>query len=209
VPRRKLTTRERILDTLRRRGPCTVADLARRFRISTMAVRLQLRGLSREGFVRHEETRPSRGRPARVYGLTTSSDCCFPESAGPMAVEVLEEMEALAGRPMVIRALERRAKRLADAWREKLKGLPLPERLRRLATLRDEEGYLAEAVTVDGKTSGLVERHCPISALADRWPEICAIEEAMFRRALGVPVRRTEHLLTGGRCCRYEAGGEV
>ena len=57
--------------------------------------------------------------------------------------------------------------------------------------------------------TGLVERHCPISSLASRWPEVCAIEEEMFRRALGVSVRRTEHLMTGGRCCRYEAGGEV
>ena len=209
MPRRKSTTRERILDTLRRRGPCTVTDLARRFRISTMAVRLQLAGLAREGFVRSEETRASRGRPARLHGLTTSSSCCFPERAGPLALEVLEEMEALAGRDLVVRALERRARRLADAWREQFKGFPLAERVRRLAALRDEEGYLAEAESVNGKTHGLVERHCPIASLAERWPEICAIEEGMFRRALGTSVRRTEHLMTGGRCCRYEAGGEV
>lgn len=209
MPRRKATTRDRILDTLRRRGPCTVADLARRFRISTMAVRMQLQGLAREGFVCHEETRASRGRPARVYGLTTSSACCFPDRTGPLAFEVLEEMEALAGRDLVIQALERRARRLADSWKERLKGLPFAERVRRLAEIRDEEGYLAAAETVDGSVTGLVERHCPISTLAARWPEICAIEEEMFRRALGVAVRRTEHLMTGGRCCRYEAGGEV
>ncbi len=209
MPRRKASTRDRILDTLRRRGPCTVADLARRFRISTMAVRLQLQGLAREGFVHQEETRASRGRPARVYGLTTSSACCFPDRGGPMALEVLEEMEALAGRAMVIRAIERRARKLADAWRAALKDLPLAERVRRLAAFRDEEGYLAEAEPAGGRRAGLVERHCPIASLARRWPEICAIEEDMFRRALGVSVRRTEHLLSGGTCCRYEAGGEV
>ena len=206
MPRRKAPTRDRILDTLRRRGPCTVADLARKFGISTVAVRLQLAGLSREGFVRHEETKASRGRPARVYGLTDSSACCFPDRAGPLAVEVLEEMESLAGREMVIRALESRARKLADAWKERLKGLPLEEKVRRLAALRDAEGYMAAAEPAKEGAAGLVERHCPISALADRWPEICAIEEDMFRRVLGAKVRRTEHLKSGGRCCRYEAG---
>jgi predicted ArsR family transcriptional regulator len=209
VPRRKASPRERILDTLRRRGPCTVADLARRFRISTMAVRFQLAGLAREGFVRSEQTRASRGRPARLYGLTNSSTCCFPERAGPLALEVLEEMEAMAGRDLVVQAMERRARRLADAWREQLKGFPFAERVRRLAVLRDEEGYLAEAEPVPGGTPALVERHCPISALAERWPEVCRIEQEMFRRALGAEVERTEHLLSGGLCCRYRVDGEV
>lgn len=209
MPRRKASTHDRILDTLRRRGPCTVTELARRFRVSTMAVRLQLGALVKKGYVRAEETRPSKGRPARVFSLTASSRCCFPERTGPLALEVLEEMEEMSGREVVVKAMERRAKRLADAWHRALEGKPLEEKLRLLARFRDEEGYLAEAEIRPGRDPGLVERHCPIAALAERWPEVCRIEEEMFRRALGVPIERTEHLLSGGTCCRYRVDGEV
>lgn len=209
MARRKTSTRERLLDALRRRGPCTVTELARRFRVSTMAVRLQLGGLAKEGFVRAEETRPSRGRPARVYGLTSAARCCFPERTAPLALEVLEELEAIAGREVVVMALESRARRLADTLHRELQGRPLEEKLRLLARHRDGEGYLAEAEIREGEAPELVERHCPIAALAERWPEVCRIEEEMFRRALGAPIERTEHILSGGRCCRYRADGEV
>lgn len=62
---RKTPTRERILDALRRSGPSTAGELARRFRLSPMAVRQQIARLSAEGFVRPEGEKPSRGRPAR------------------------------------------------------------------------------------------------------------------------------------------------
>jgi predicted ArsR family transcriptional regulator len=209
VPRRKASTHDRILDTLRRRGPCTVTELARRFRVSTMAVRLQLGALVKKGWVGSEETRPSKGRPARVYSLTESSRCCFPERAGPLALEVLEEMEGIAGRDVVVKAMERRARRLGDAWHRELEGKPLEEKLRLLARFRDEEGYVAESGPGDGRSQELVERHCPIAALAERWPEVCRIEEEMFRRVLGTSIERTEHLLSGGSCCRYRVDGEV
>ena len=208
MPRRKATTRERILDSLRRRGPCTVTELARRFHVSTMCVRLQLAALVEEGFVRAEETRPSRGRPARVFALTSAARCCFPDRSGPLALAILAEVEAVAGRQVVVRALERRARRLADAWRAELEGKSDAEKVRILAHIRDGEGYLAEAEPRGGKTPDLVERHCPISGLADRWPEVCRIEEDMFRRALGASVARKEHMLTGGSCCRYRLNGE-
>jgi predicted ArsR family transcriptional regulator len=209
VPRRKASTRDRILEALRRRGPCTVHELARRFRISTVAVRLQLSALEKEGFVGAEETRPSRGRPARAYCLTSAARSCFPDRAGPLAVEVLQEVEALAGREVVVRALERRARRLAEALEREMEGRPFEERLRILARHRDAEGYAAESGRGADGAPELVERHCPIASLAERWPEVCRIEEEMFRRVLETPVQRSEHLLSGGRCCRYRPGGEV
>jgi predicted ArsR family transcriptional regulator len=209
VPGRKASTRDRILDALRRRGPCTVTELARRFRLSTVAVRLQLGGLAKEGFVRTEESRPSRGRPARAYTLTPAARSCFPDRAGPLAVEVLEEVESLAGREVVVRALERRARRMADALHREMAGRTLEEKLRILARHRDAEGYVAESGCGPSGVPELVERHCPIASLAERWPEVCRIEEDLFRRALGTGLVRTEHILSGGRCCRYRPAGDV
>ena len=193
-----------MLETLRRHGPLTAADLARRFRLSCTALRLQLSGLEDEGVVRAVETRASRGRPARVYDLTPAARNCFPDRAGPLAMEVLAEVEALGGRDLVVRALESRARRIAKAYMAELEGKSHDERVRIVARLRDREGYAAEAVLDrEGRPRGVVERHCPIQSMAERWPEICRLEEDLIRRALGEGVQREEHLLSGGRCCKY------
>lgn len=204
MPATKSRTRDRVLETLRRRGPLTAAELARRFRLSCTALRLQLAALEEEGVVRAVETRRSRGRPARAYDLTPAARGCFPDRAGPLAMEVLAEVEALGGRDLVVRALESRARRIAAAYLAELEGKDRDERIRIVARLRDREGYAAEAVLdSDGRPDGVVERHCPIAAMAERWPEICRLEEELIRRALGDGVRREEHLLSGGRCCKY------
>jgi predicted ArsR family transcriptional regulator len=204
VARSKVRTRDRILDSLRRRGPLTAAELARTFRLSCTALRLQLAALEEEGIVRAVETRPSRGRPSRVYDLTAAARDCFPDRAGAMALEILREVESLGGRDLVVRALEGRARRLAEAYLAQVEGKSHAERVRTVARLRDGEGYLAETVG-DGPRGprGIVERHCPIASLAERWPEVCRLEEELIRRVLGPSVRREEHLLSGGRCCRY------
>ena len=85
-----------------------------------------------------------------------------------------------------------------------LEGKSHDERVRIVARLRDREGYAAEAVLDrEGRPRGVVERHCPIQSMAERWPEICRLEEDLIRRALGEGVQREEHLLSGSRCCKY------
>lgn len=206
---RKTPTRERILDALRRSGPSTAGELARRFRLSPMAVRQQIARLSAEGFVRPEGEKPSRGRPARAFALTPAARCCFPDRSGPLALEVLLEVEAVAGREAVVGALERRGRRTAETYRARLGGKPPSERLRVLARLRDGEGYLCNAEEEGSGSLDLVERHCPVASVAERFPEVCRIEKEVLERALGVPVERSEHLLSGDRCCRYHLGAEV
>jgi predicted ArsR family transcriptional regulator len=174
-----------------------------------MAVRLHLGAMAEEGFIEAVETRASRGRPARVFALTSAAHQCFPDRSGVLAISVLEEVEAVAGREVVVRALERRARRVGEAWRAAMEGKGPADRVRMLAGIRDSEGYLAEADGRTGTLPDLVERHCPIASIAQRWPEVCRIEEDLFRSVLGASLERKDHMLTGGSCCRYRLGGEV
>ena len=78
------------------------------------------------------------------------------------------------------------------------------DRVRELARLRAEEGYMARAERV-GKDWLLVEDHCPICAAAQSCQGFCRSELALFQRCLGpgLTVERTEHLLAGARRCAY------
>jgi predicted ArsR family transcriptional regulator len=72
----------------------------------------------------------------------------------------------------------------------------------RLAELRTAQGYMAEGAA--GPCCGtLVEHHCPIRAVAERFPEVCAAEQRVVALALGGSVERRRHLLAGDGACEY------
>ena len=81
----------------------------------------------------------------------------------------------------------------------------LGERVRALAALRHEEGYMAEARGDGDGGFLLIENHCPICAAATACQGFCRSELEVFRAALGPDVRveRSEHLLAGARRCAY------
>ena len=82
-------------------------------------------------------------------------------------------------------------------------GAPLVDRVRELARLQDEQGYLAEARV--GRRDGirLVEHNCAILDVARGIPAACQAELELFRDVLGVDVVRERHIAAGDRCCTY------
>ncbi len=202
-------TRDRLLETLQRDGPQTVSELAKRFSLSPMAVRLHMCRLERDEMAVPTRKQASRGRPAKVYALTPKAHSQFPQRSGDLALEVLIQVEQEAGREVVIRALERRARDVVENYRERLNGLTAGERIAALAAIRDGEGYLCDASSNGAPLPDLVERHCPVSEIAERWPEVCRIEADVLADALGATVERSEHLLNGDNCCRYTVGRPV
>ena len=76
------------------------------------------------------------------------------------------------------------------------KSAPLAEKLRQLARVRSEEGYMAE-VRRDGDGYLFIENHCPICAAANVCQGFCSTEMDLFRSVLGPGVRidRSEHIV--------------
>ena len=82
---------------------------------------------------------------------------------------------------------------------------PLQEKLRQLARLRTEEGYMAEVKPERNGSFLLLENHCPICAAASACQGFCQTELDLFRTVLGsdVSVERVEHIVAGDRRCAY------
>jgi predicted ArsR family transcriptional regulator len=92
---------------------------------------------------------------------------------------------------------------LEREYRARMSGRTFEEQVEELARIRDDEGYMAES---HGETQGeytLVEHHCPIYAIAKRYPQACQYEQALFTRTLNAEVQRIEHKITGDGRCRY------
>ena len=79
----------------------------------------------------------------------------------------------------------------------------LADRVRVLAVLQDEAGYLAEAIVDDDGTLRLREHNCAIDKIARRTQAPCDAELALFRELLGPGVERESHIASGDRCCTY------
>ena len=211
MPRRTLlvgrnNTRRTLVKLLKAEGAMDAAQMARRMGLTAMAVRQHLYALQREKLVTAEERPVPLGRPAKFWKLTRAADRLFPDAYAELSVALIDAMADAFGDAGLKRVVDaRRARQQEEYLRRISPSLPLKEKLRLLAHIRTEEGYMAE-VKANGKGAFLlVENHCPICAAATVCKGFCVAELELFRAVLGpdVVVERAEHIISGDRRCAY------
>jgi predicted ArsR family transcriptional regulator len=198
-------TRRAIVKLLKSEGALDSARLARRLKLTPMAVRQHLYALQREKLVTAEERPVPLGRPAKYWRLTREADRLFPDAYAELSVALIGAVKDALGPSGVERVLQSRcAAQRADYAARIPASAPLATRLRELAKVRTAEGYMAE-VRPDGNGFLFIENHCPICAAATVCQGFCATELDLFRSVLGddVTVDRAEHIVSGDRRCVY------
>jgi predicted ArsR family transcriptional regulator len=199
---------ERILFLLKTRGPLTAAALAKLLRITPMGVRQPLARLAGEDYVSHADVRNGVGRPKRHWQLTSKATARFPDSHAQMTVELLAAVRSVFGLRGLDRLIAERERETLAKYRRGMRGArTIADRVRKLAQLRTEEGYMAEcAPTADGGIL-LVENHCPICTAAQSCQGFCRSELDIFRALIPErSVERVDHILAGARRCAYRIG---
>ena len=205
-PAAERSTRRAIVKLLKTEGAMDSAQLAKRLRLTPMAVRQHLYALQREQLVTADERPVPIGRPAKHWRLTPESDRLFPDAYAELNAALLDAVGNTFGSDGLQRVLEsREAKQRAEYGRRVSPTAPLKERLQQLARVRTEEGYMAEVRTESPGTFLFIENHCPICAAATACQGFCATELDLFKSVLGanVSVERTEHIVSGDRRCVY------
>lgn len=195
--------RREILQRLKLRGPATAGELAGALGLTVSGVRQHLSALESAGLVEHDRQAEGRGRPRHVYAPTAFGDALFPRRHAELAGELLDSLEAESPGALS-RLFARRARRRLDDARARLSG-SLGERVRELARILDEDGYLAEVESLEPDGFLLVERNCAILSVAQRYAHPCSSEIDFLREALpDAHVRRVSHIVRGARTCAYE-----
>lgn len=194
-------TRMRILQLLKMRANMTVAQLTEALHISQMGIRQHLAILEAEGLVEHYQEKQGRGRPPHVYQLTDQANSLFPTTYANFAVGLMHEVAKFNGPGFINQVFRGRMKAQLETYQQRLEGKTLCERIKELARIRDEEGYMAR-FDENAEDYVLIEHNCPIAVIAQEYPYVCEIELALFRQSLGAKVVREEHLMQGShRCC--------
>ena len=194
-------TRMRILQLLKMRCSMTVSQLTEALHISAMGVRQHLAILEDEGLVAYQSEKQERGRPHHLYSLTDEANSLFPTTYANFAVDLMQEVAKFNGPGFINKVFRSRMKSQLQTYEQRLAGKNLSERIKELAQIRDEEGYMARFDEEDTDYI-LIEHNCPIAAIAREYPHVCEIELALFRQSLGTKVYREEHLMQDShRCC--------
>jgi predicted ArsR family transcriptional regulator len=199
-------SRRAILNLLKQHGPMDSKKLAAQLKLTPMAIRLHLYALRDQKIVDYEEEPRAVGRPAKVWKLTSQANRIFPDAHAELSVSLIETMMQTFGPSGMDQLLQARRRKQTEGYTEALGALSsLEKRLRGLAKIRTEEGYMAEVLPQGRGVFLFVENHCPICSAATACLGFCSIELDIFREVLGdgVSVEREEHILTGARRCAY------
>ncbi len=204
-------TRDVILRTLRAQGRCTVKELAEAAQISPVSVRHHLSSLQAGGLIKAEEVKHGVGRPRHQFFLTEEAYELFPTRYFRLTNRILVEMKDTLPDESIETIFSGVADSMALDYAGQLAGLPVEERLRRLVTLLDEEGFEAE-YEVNGTKIILRELSCPYYQIGQKHPEVCLVDQSFIAKALDLPVERVTCLLEGDTHCTYSItieGGEA
>jgi DeoR family suf operon transcriptional repressor len=151
------------------------------------------------------EPRTTRGRVPLVYAVTPKGDALFPKAYGELTNELLgflteEEPDT------VDRLFDRRREARITNARARLESKrTLEAKVAELASILDEDGYLASWERMpEGDGFLVVEHNCAIWAVASRYGQACTSELAFIRAVLpDAEVERTQHMVEGARRCAY------
>ncbi|HEY9662346.1 MAG TPA: HTH domain-containing protein [Allocoleopsis sp.] len=215
----KQGVKDQILWLLKMQGAQTATSLAEQLQVSPMAIRQHLQSLKAAQWVTYQEERRPLGRPVKLWQLTARSTPRFPDSHADLLADVLRSIESVFGTAGIDQLMNDRSQRQIQSYRAKIAELVGSEfggstnwqqqnwqqQVQAIASLRTQEGYMAEVIEQPDHALLLVENHCPICTAAQTCQKFCTTELEVFRSLLGstVAVERVEHLLQGDRRCAY------
>ena len=194
-----------VLYALRRRGGAAGGPLAAAPAPTGAGAGQHLAALEGDGLVAATEAprQPGqRGRSERLFHVTAAAGPLFPTAYGELTNQLLSYLDEAAVGEVFDR---RRDERIAGARRRLAPLGSFAEQVRELATILDEDGYLASFEELDDGTFLVTEHNCAILAVATTHPHACSSEIEFIRASLPqASVERTTHMIRGAHACTYE-----
>ncbi len=202
-------TRREIVRLLLESGSITVAEIGRKLRISAAGVRRHLDVLVDVG---DAESQPAaawqhvgRGRPAKRYRLTAAGRAKLEHAYDDLASAAMRQLREIGGD----QAVKTFARRRIDII---LAGVQPAESddedaveaaAEQVADALTQAGYATTATRVGGPIQGIeiCQHHCPVSHVAEEFPELCEAEKQAISEVLGTHVQRLASIVNGDCAC--------
>lgn len=196
------STRDRILQTLLSNPTATITELAEAVDINTISVRHHLTNLQAEGLIQASEERHGVGRPRLIYSLTDTGLEKFPTRYMSLTNRLLEQLKATLTQAEINELFVRMAKSLAADHLERIKKLPIEQKLDAIRKSLGDEGFMIEWQKV-GEDYQIIEKACPFYHVGQSHPEVCIMDQTLISTMLSIPTDKVQCVLSGDVHCTY------
>ncbi|WP_264041846.1 helix-turn-helix transcriptional regulator [Mycolicibacterium hodleri] len=186
-------------------GPTTAGDIGDRLGISAAGVRRHLDALvdggDAESVAAASWQHHGRGRPAKRYRLTAAGRGKLDHAYDDLAVAAMRQLREVGGDD----AIRTFARRRIDTILAGVTTGPgdVAHTADQVASALTGAGYATTTTRVAGPIDGvqICQHHCPVSHVAEEFPELCDAERAAFADILGTHVQRLATIVNGDSAC--------
>jgi predicted ArsR family transcriptional regulator len=184
-----------IIETLKLSGGMPISELIRRTGTSYMTAKTHCDELAEAGYLtRTRMPRTAVGRPEIFYSLSSKADALFPQAGIGLTLDLLDELRTMQGENAPERLLFQYFSKLGARLEKSISKLPsTAEKARKLASLREKDGYVSRCETEPGQPIRIVEHHNPLQRVFERFPRAATMEQRMMEQVLATRVIRNEH----------------
>ncbi|KJF22775.1 transcriptional regulator [Rhodococcus sp. ACPA4] len=199
-------TRAAVVKLLLEEGPITASEIGTRLGLSAAGVRRHLDALIESGEARAASAsslrQRGRGRPAKQFQITATGRGRLGHAYDDLAGAAMRQLREIGGDA----AIEEFAKRRVQA----IVGDVEPADPADLGAVAETADAIADAFSAVGFAAStrpvgngvqICQHHCPVSHVAEEFPELCDAEQEAFRQLLGTHVQRLATIANGDCAC--------
>ncbi|TVX93442.1 helix-turn-helix transcriptional regulator [Paenibacillus agilis] len=200
----KKSTKDKIVNLLKKEVVLTVNELKELLDITHMAVRKHLIVLEKDGLLVTNEVRQPMGRPIQTYSLSEKAEALFPKNYDGISIEFLHDIKELYGNEAIQRLFDKRQERLTNEYHTRMHSKTASEKMTEMVHIQNEKGYMAGYSQIDDNTYELVEYNCPILSVAREYKTACHCETDMLKHVLDADdISRTCCRTDGDNFCKF------
>ncbi|WP_293240714.1 metalloregulator ArsR/SmtB family transcription factor [Mycolicibacterium sp.] len=188
-------------------GPTTAGEIGDRLGISAAGVRRHLDALVDGGDAESNAAASwqhnGRGRPAKRYRLTAAGRSKLEHAYDDLAVAAMRQLREVGGDDAIRTFARRRIDTILSGVAGSTAGGDVATAADRVAVALTGAGYATTTTRVTGPIDGvqICQHHCPVSHVAEEFPELCEAEREAFADILGTHVQRLATIVNGDCAC--------
>ncbi|TRW83212.1 transcriptional regulator [Mycolicibacterium sp. 018/SC-01/001] len=190
-------------------GPTTASSIGERLGLSAAGVRRHLDALIEAGDAQAKSAaawqQEGRGRPAKRYQLTAAGRAKLEHAYDDLASAAMRALREVGGDDAVHAFARRRIDTIlsgvAPAASDRAEDVE--SAAERVADALSRAGYATTTTQVRGPLGGvqICQHHCPVSHVAEEFPELCEAEQQAMSEVLGTHVQRLATIVNGDCAC--------
>ncbi|WP_228001402.1 helix-turn-helix transcriptional regulator [Nocardia australiensis] len=199
-------TRAAIVQLLLEEGPITATSIGTKLGLTPAGVRRHLDALIDSGQARAGRSAPwqqkGRGRPAKQYQLTSVGRGRLGHAYDDLAGAAIRQLGEIGGEQAITEFARKRAQTIVAGIDPVEQHTPATTSAKaaEIAGAFTDAGFAATTRKV-GAGVQICQHHCPVSHVAEEFPQLCEAELEAFRNLLGTHVQRLATIANGDCAC--------